>query len=131
MLLDLIGILGAIAIILIAGMTVFYCVVRHPEEFCCGERLSYSYAAGIAVLGTLFFVNSWAGFRLNAVAIGIAVIAAALIAAKVRGANLREYWLSPRQGVTRAERLTEFEWVVVFIIALCVVARTWACLVAP
>ena len=131
MLADIILIIVAVAVILGAGMTTFYCLIREPQQYYRFERLAYSYPLGLAVLGITFFVISWAGFRLNAWLISGAVIGAAFIAFKVRGAPVREYWLSPNTNQTATAPLTDFEWVPVFIIILCLGARTMACLMTP
>jgi hypothetical protein len=131
MLADMILIVVAIAIILAAGMTAFYCLVREPQRYYRFERLAYSYPLGLAILGITFFVISWAGFRLNAWLIGATVFGTAFIATKVRGVSLRDFWLSPCAKRAVNVPLTDFEWILVFIIILCLSARTLACLMTP
>jgi len=128
---DAIPIAIALGLVLMAGMTVFYSVVREPKQYYRLERLTYSYPLGLAAFGVSLVVASLAGFRLNAWVAGGIVLGAAFIATKVRGVPVRAYWLSPQAEGMPKVPLTEMEWLLVFIIILCLSARTMASLMTP
>lgn len=121
--------LYALAIIFIAGGAVFYAIECEPGRYARLERIAYCYPLGLSALGMPMFLFSWIGLHINVVAISGLAVGAALAAIIWRRRPLREYWLGnapdPRMP------LTEFEWLLILIILLCLGARTVACALAP
>ena len=129
MLNNLPGVLYALAIIFVAGGAVFYAIEDEPEHYGVFERFAFCYPLGLSALGMPMFVLSWLGWHISVPVISLLAIGAALIAVAWRHRPLRDYWFS--RAPRTQERLTEFEWFLIVIIAFCLGARTIASLLAP
>ena len=121
----------AVFVVLAAGMAVFYAVVREPRRYFRVERFAYAWPLGMAALGLPMFLMSLAGMRLSVVAISAVVAAGWLVAWACRRTPLREYWTARDTVEATHVSLTEFEWVLVFIILGCLGTRAVACLLTP
>ncbi len=77
------------------------------------------------------FVISWLGFHLKTAAVIASVLAVAFAVRRWRRVSWRTSWMTPGHEEAAGQRLTEIEWVFVFIIVACLGTRTIACWLTP
>ena len=121
----------AVLVILAAGMTVFYGLEHEPENYFRLERLAYCWPLGMAALGMPMFLLSLGGYKLNVLVIVGGVAVAAAIVFGLRRAPVLEFWRCRCKYNLPREPLTDFEWMLILIIAACLGARIVACSLTP
>ncbi len=123
--------LFAIAVIFAAGAAVFCAIVRDLEYYARWERMAYCYPLGLAALGMPMFLLSYFGVFLDTAVITSLVMISLIIAAGLRRVSPRKFCQAGANARQPAQRLTEFEWLLLVIIVLSLGARTLASLLAP
>ncbi|MGO9527199.1 MAG: ArnT family glycosyltransferase [Verrucomicrobiia bacterium] len=121
----------AVFIILAAGASVFYLVVRTPERYGRLERWAYCYPLGLVALGIPMFLMSWAGYHPNVPAIGGMTLGALVVFRLARKTPLARFWLMRGERETGAPGFTEAEWLLMMIIVACLGMRLITSMLAP
>lgn len=120
----------AVGVVFCAGAVVFYAIVREPSRYFRLERVALCYPLGMTALAMPMFLLSWAGVRPQVWMMLLLVIGGAVAAYAFRRQPARSLMVVHGDGRPRLP-LSEFEWLLIGIIALCFGARTFASLLAP